>query len=574
MILGILGACRKDGPKNDPITYGNSYELRISTNKARYQLGETVQFSLNQQVSNAAKIRYRHLGETISEVEWTGKQWTWQAPASDFTGYLVDLYQTKDGKEQVLASVAVDVSSDWTRFPRYGFLTNFGNLTNDQVKAQIEYLNRHHINGIQYYDWLYKHHWPLAGTAAAPQSVWTEIANKEVYLQTLKNYIAAASNSGMQSMFYNLAFGALNDASADGVKDEWYVFKDVSHNIRDRHDLPQPFFKSDIEVLDAGNEQWQQYLAARNADVYATLDFDGYHVDALGDRGTLYNYAGSRIDQAGTFKPFLLAMKNAAPQKRLVMNAVNQYGQEGSIAEAPVDFLYTEVWGPNDYFSDLASVLQNNQLWGGGDKASVLAAYVNYQKADNPGYFNTPAVLLADAVIFAFGGAHLELGEHMLGKEYFPNNNLQMTDELKKSLIRYYDFLVAYENLLRDGGSFNQPAVTCTNGKLTTAPWPASPGVVAVQGKKWNKRQVIHLFNFSQANSLRWRDTDGTQAKPDWVEGATISIAASPSVKKVWMASPDHQNAVAIQLPFTQTGNTVTCTIPSLLYWDMLVLEY
>lgn len=71
---------------------------------------------------------------------------------------------------------------------------------------------------------------------------------------------------------------------------------------------------------------------------------------------------------------------------------------------------------------------------------------MNYDLANNKGYFNTPSVLMTNSVIFAFGGAHLELGEHMLGKEYFPNNNLSMKDDLKNSLVNYYDFLVAYQN--------------------------------------------------------------------------------------------------------------------------------
>ena len=49
---------------------------------------------------------------------------------------------------------------------------------------------------------------------------------------------------------------------------------------------------------------------------------------------------------------------------------------------------------------------------------------MNYNKADNRGEFNTPGVLLTDAVMFALGGSHLELGgDHMLCKEYFPNEN-------------------------------------------------------------------------------------------------------------------------------------------------------
>ncbi len=78
---------------------------------------------------------------------------------------------------------------------------------------------------------------------------------------------------------------------------------------------------------------------------------------------------------------------------------------------------------------------------------------MDYNLASSKGYFNTPGVLLTDAVIFSFGGAHLEMGDHMLCKEYFPNSNLQMKPELQAAIVHYYDFLTAYQNLLRDGGA-------------------------------------------------------------------------------------------------------------------------
>ena len=575
MLTGFaITGCRRDEPGNDPFTYGSSFSLTIYTDKAMYGPGDQVKFSLNKPLAGDISIRYRHLGETVATDKLSGTSWSWTAPATDYTGYLVDLYEMVDGKEEIHASIGVDVSSGWAKFPRYGFLTNFGNVGSDDIPKVITDLSRHHINGLQYYDWQYKHHWPLAGMGAAPQSSWKEISNKDVYLSTLKEYISKGHERNIRSMFYNLAFGALDDAAADGVAEEWYAYKDASHGTKDRHDLPQPFFKSDIYVLDAGNTGWQQYIAEKNKDVYTALDFDGYHVDALGDRGNLYTFDGQPIDQAATFKPFLQAMKAASPSKSLVMNAVNQYGQQAAISQSPVDFLYTEVWAPNERFEDLANIIRNNDFYGSNTKRSVLAAYINYAKADNPGYFNTPAVLLADAVIFAFGGAHLELGEHMLGKEYFPNNNLQMTDELKASLLRYYDFLVAYENLLRDGGVFDQPLLSCTNGKLSLQQWPAATGKVAMQGKTIGSRQVIHLFNFTNAGSLNWRDSDGTQVKPSVIENAGMQLTATGPVKKLWLASPDMQQGIAVPVAFTQQGNTVSFTLPSLQYWDMIVLEY
>lgn len=568
----LLAGCKKDKPSNDPITYGSSFALNLFSEKAVYKPGETARFSINRNLQGDWKVRLRHLNALILEQPVSGNSVSIAMPTQDFKGYLVELVEIKEGKEIIQASIGVDVSSDWHRFPRYGFLSKFGVIRETEMEKTIEQLTRHHINGLQFYDWQYKHHQPLAVTGALPMQSWTDIANKEVVLKTVQTYIELAHDKGMKTMFYNLAFGALKDAAADGVQEEWYLFKDANRREKDKHVLPQPFFKSDIFLTDAGNTEWQNYLINQNKQVYQALDFDGYHVDALGDRGRLFNYNGEPVNQAADFSSFLTAMKNAAPAKKLVMNAVNQYGQRESIASAPVDFLYTEVWHPNETYADLATILGNNYFLSDG-KPTVLAAYMNYTLSDNPGYFNTPGLLLTDAIIFALGGAHLELGEHVLSKEYFPHTNLQVRDELRIALIKYYDFMVAYENLLRDGGEWNELSVVCTNQKMTINLWPPVTGNVSLLSKKIEGRQVFHLLNFNKAIDLNWRDTYGLQRKPDLVENAILRCTVQQKVTKVWVASPDHFQCAPQELSFVQEGNELVFTLPSLLYWNMIVIE-
>jgi dextranase len=566
-------ACKKNYPKNNPIVTGESYGISMRTDKVSYQPGEAVTFTIDKTIPGA-KIRYRHLDETISETDLSGTSWNWTPTATDYTGYLVDVFGEAEGTEKIYGSVAVDVSTDWARFPRYGFLSKFGQLSNADMDGVIDNLARHHINGIQFQDWHFKHHMLLAGTVASPQTTWKDIANRDNYLSTVKGYIGKAHALNVKTMFYNLGFGALSDAAADGVHEEWYVFKDNVHTSKDVHSLPKPPFKSDIFLLDPSNTSWQQYIGSRNNDVYQVFDFDGFHADQLGDRGNLYRYDGSPLNLANTFKPFLQAMKAASPNKRLLMNAVNQYGQQTGIAESPVDFLYTEVWGGNEGYKDLARIISDNNNYSNNAKNTVLAAYMNYNLANNPGFFNTPGVLLTDAVIFAFGGAHLELGEHMLGKEYFPNSNLQMKDDLKTALVKYYDFLVAYQNLLRDGGSFNSPVLSCSNGVMSLNNWPPANGKVAVAGKEFTNMQVLHLINLANAASFDWRDTNGNQPVPNTFQNAMLEFTTNKTVSKVWVASPDSRDGVATPIPFTQNGSIVTWKLPQLKYWDMIVVEY
>lgn len=198
-------------------------------------------------------------------------------------------------------------------------------------------------------------------------------------------------------------------------------------------------------------------MAERNDDVYANFAFDGYQIDQLGKRGTLYNYNGTPVNLREGYASFIEAMKQAHPDKSLVMNAVSRYGARQIGETGKVDFFYNEMWADEADFTHLKAVLYENGVYGNNQLNTVFAAYMNYNKADHRGEFNTAGILLTDAVMFALGGSHLELGgDHMLCKEYFPNDNLTMSEELKTAMVHYYDFLTSYQNLLRDGRNGEQ----------------------------------------------------------------------------------------------------------------------
>ncbi|SCY92815.1 endo-dextranase [Flavobacterium caeni] len=571
--FAIALACNNDDDAGaiyyapDPVTQ----KVELSTNKGAYMPGEAVQMKADKMYSNAM-IRYSHLGTTISEEPFTATSWTWTPPSDDFKGYMVEVYvPNSDGTNTVLGTTAVDVSSDWAKFPRYGFLSEYGNNTESERTAIIDNLTKFHINGLQFYDWMYRQHQPLAGSVSNPMPVWNDIINRDNYKTTVESYIAKAHEKNMKAMFYNLAYGVLDDYNHSLITPQMFIYKDANHNTIDFHPLAAPFI-SNIYLTNPANTDWQNYLAQQNNDVYQVFDFDGYHIDQLGDRGNVYNYGGTGVDLKNTFAPFIAAMKTAHPNKHLLFNAVNQFGQQ-QMANESLDFLYSEVWSPNEGFKDLTKILSDNATYSNNTKNTVLAAYMNYNKANGQGVFNTPGVLLADAVIFAFGGSHLELGEHMLAKEYFPNKNLSMTAELKSSLAEYYDFLVAYQNLLRDGGAFNEPVVSTGDGKINVGSWPPSMGKVSVVGKQVGAKQVVHLLNFTNANSLNWRDTDGNQNTPTDIKQAVVNIKVNGTVNKVWYASPDTNGGAAVALTYTQNGNSINLKIPFLKYWGMIVIE-
>ena len=545
-------------------------EVVLKTDKAKYAPGDIVTFT-SDKILSGFTVRYKHLNNVIKEEPMSGKTWTWTAPAADYKGYMIEIYKVTDNIENIAGTIAVDVSSDWTKFPRYGFLSEFGNVSDAQINGHLDFLKDFHINAIQYYDWLNKHHAPLKMNGSLPATSWVDIANRSISFNTVKNYIDQGHNKNIASMFYNLLYGAWNDYATDGVSPEWLIYNNNSHTNVNKH--PLPGWLSDIYVTNPGNTNWQNYIFDKTTLVYNNLNFDGWHLDQLGDRGTVYDYNGNTVQINQTFTPFLQNLKAKFPNKKMVLNAVNQYGQS-NILDSGVDIAYTEVWDPNNTYKSLADIIKYNNSLSNDQVNTVLAAYMNYDKANSAGFFNTPGVLFTDAVIFAFGGSHLELGEHMLAKEYFPNNNLQMSGELKSRLLKYYDFMVAYENILREGGTFNSPVVNSGDGQLNLKNWPPAASTVSVIGKSLANKQILHLINFSNTSNLNWRDTNGEQTVPQAKKNFTLNLANTNPVSKVWYASPDLDGGASKELTFSQVGSNLVFKVPFIQYWGMIVVEY
>ncbi|WP_339289785.1 glycoside hydrolase family 66 protein [Paenibacillus sp. FSL E2-0201] len=548
----------------------------LTTDKANYKPGESVSFSL--QLSSPAPkaeliIQYRHLGEKIGsqkvKTDEGQASWSWTPPKEDYKGYMVEVFVSRDYKITDQMNIAVDVSSDWSKFPRYGYLSDFPSMGQGQVEKAIERLNRFHINGIQFYDWQYKHHDPIKTFDGKPAKEWEDIASRKISFNTVKSYINLAHSRNMRAMNYNLIFGAYEDAAKDGVSKEWGLFKDRDLTDQDKH--PLPGWISDIMLYDPSNPEWQSYLIAKEKGVLEHLPFDGWHVDQLGDRGTLYNSEGQIVKLPQAYVSFLKAAKKELDVD-YVMNAVDQYGQGLLAALAPVDFLYTEVWSYPEY-GDLKEVIDSNNRAGRNKLNTVLAAYMNYEHSKSgQGMFNTPGVLLTDAVIFASGGSHLELGENMLSNEYFPNKNLSVPPELEAQLIRYYDFLTAYQNILRDGLK-NLELKVSGSADVEIKPQPE-------QGRIWSftkhkaDTDIIHFINFIGATTMEWKDNQAEQAEPPELEKVDVVFPAKRKVSKVMFASPDYYQGSPIILKFEQKDGNVFLQLPKLKYWDLITVEY
>lgn len=143
--------------------------MELATDKACYLPGEMVHLTASGTPPSALFIRYRHGAQILAEVPYAevvkAGRWSWRPPRRNFQGYLVEVYTRSAECELVVATIAVDVSSDWRRFPRYGFVADFDDggdpaAKRTRIAEEMAFLNRCHINGVQFQDWQWKHHYP------------------------------------------------------------------------------------------------------------------------------------------------------------------------------------------------------------------------------------------------------------------------------------------------------------------------------------------------------------------------------------------------------------------------------
>ncbi|WP_412677667.1 glycoside hydrolase family 66 protein [Bacillus swezeyi] len=92
--------------------------------------------------------------------------------------------------------------------------------------------------------------------------------------------------------------------------------------------------------------------------------------------------------------------------------------------------------------------------------------------------------------------------------------------------------------------------------------------------KQKEKKKITHLINFLDAKTMEWRDSNASQPAPFKRTNLDFTLKEETKINRMWLASPDIQSSIPIEVPFEQNGKEASFTLPSLTYWDMLVIKY
>ncbi len=431
------------------------------------------------------------------------------------------------------ATTAFDILDDWTVFPRYGFLCDFFPNRED-IEGTLKDLLRFHINGLQYYDWQYRH-----DQLISPKESYLDPLGRELSLNTIKEFLQQCEKYGIKSMPYMAVYAA--SLAFWNEHPEWALY--------DPECKPY-YFEDFLGIMNPSpNSPWTEHIKNECDQVLSKLGFDGIHIDQYGEPREGQDAGGNIVDLPTAFQSFINDLKSNHPTGSIVFNAVKNWPIE-SLAESQQDFMYIEIWPPNTSYLELGEIVSRARILS-GEKPVVIAAYIPSNHEAN--------VRLADAVIFANGGTRIELGEgkRLLTDPYFPNHE-SLSLDLENALLNYHDFIVSYGDIIGPSQKRSQDI-----------PISAPAGIVSTCCIKEGLISIC-LINQTGIKKPQW---DQVHSEPEVQKDIEIEITTPWIISGVHWGSPDQSDWRLGPIEWAQVTSICRVKIPRLEYWGTLVLS-
>lgn len=563
----------------------SSIKLDIIPGKAQFRPGEPLRFELR-----AAGLAGGHTcrwtiydlekpirrGET--RIEDGGQDWVAAnivaEPIAEGSGaYGLAITLEMPSGEELSAETAFDVAEHLREAPRYGFLSDFAPEELGKLE-DVEFLNKHHINLVQFYDWMYRHDRLLADT-----DEFVDPLGRRISFRVVREKIAALRERGIASMAYAAVYGSLPDYAAEHPEELLY------QNDGRPHTLGNYFHIMDISEDSA----WTDHIIREFGQAIDAFGFDGLQLDQYGFPKRAIRKRGGRTEFVSLKELYLrfinLTRERLGDDVVLIYNNVSNYPTH-TTASSGLDAMYIEVWDPESRFRDMKKVIDNARRWSG--KQVVIAAYL---PAFHPEHPAEPAeaeagAVLAMATIFASGGYHILLGEErtLLADSYFPKYGA-IGERFGETMRCYYDFIVMYRNLLFDL-EFDDVSMTFTGGINSDVVFAKEGIVLEPSGDKdtvWTfvKEKpgwiVLQAINLVGIDNDYWKKPKSQAPTP--VENIEIKVETCESIEGIWWATPDGGTILPKPLAYDQEprggefGIYARFTLPRLDCWSLVYIK-
>lgn len=609
--------------------YGGENAIINFTIKSLSDEKQTARYQLEAQTPFGDPVVIADSSVTLEPLTTTEFSTSWNLP-NDNIGYLLTLRVYDNNNVLMsLSTNGLDVVDSWTQHPRYGALTNFTQSTQtskDSIEQDIDTLNKFHINATMYYDAYFRPQNPLPGNTF---NTWI---GDEINTDLIRKGIDCNHSRGQNAMLYdmiNATTGTPSDNDTNmtnhtlfgdtitrqdgtkGIASKMGVYRtskvitgqaagtfdgkgeqatfNMLGDFNDRNDVDHKV----QYYYNPASRDWQAYIGEILINAIDDYGFDGWQGDTIGNiNGAIYENrdTGQTFNTSGTYDQFVNYQKQRwFASKCFGMNTVNYDGQD-AINKSSADFNYSEIWQDSySKYIDLANLIEkvNNT----SSHPLIMPAYLYqkwYKSGGVPSHFLDDAVLLRDAVIFAHGGAPMELADngYQLPTEYYPdtrkNYKIMMTNALgdpdNGKLRKMYNFVCAYSNLLYGLKMINNQVAVFNEMQYDISSSNADTNKVYAFAKSNGDVETINLINMMGVSDSDWQINNANDEN-----SKRIVMQSNLTIKyytdkrgKLYHASFDN-SGIRQELKYNENsdsnGRYITFTIPTLETWDLIYMN-
>jgi dextranase len=521
--------------------------------RSSFRSGDPVAIEVECSGSDAAfegRISIWHLGQHVADVGAT-EAGVHIMPLLADGSYGVEL--EIDGK--TVARTAVEVTDDHRARLRYGFVASYA--PDKDVHATARLARRLHLNGIQFYDWAYRHANLMGGG-----EVYEDALKQPISLATVRNLVEAYREVGTDSIGYAAVY-AVGPEEWDGWKDHALLRPNG-----------EPFALGDfLFIVDPATPVWLEHFRKDLARSRDDVGFDGFHLDQYGYPKFASTPDGTAVDVAESFARLIDEVRAELPEARLVFNNVNDF-PTWRTADLPQDAVYIEPWAPNDTLQSLADLARRGRASSAGQPV-VLAAYQHiYDSVSAPEGDRSTALTMA--TLFSHGATQLLAGEEgrLLVDPYYVRNHPAAPETLAL-LTRWYDFLVEHDALLMapEINEVTSSYVGGYNADLDVNFSAAEVTSTAVGEAVWRRVTstshglVVHLINLCGQSETLWDASRAPALSPG--QGELRFRRVHGRVPQVRAADPDG-SARLMDVPVRLDGDDAVAELPPLNVWQVI----
>jgi dextranase len=447
---------------------------------------------------------------------------------------------------------------------RYGFLSDFSE-GDERNSGAVDWLNKLHINYVQYYDWMYRH-----DDLIPPAPVFEDMLGRRLSARTVQARMAQASAYGMKSIAYGAIYGAGNDfAERHG---QWRLY-DLKHQAIGFLDF--------LSIMNVNrNSGWHDHIIAEYGKAI-TFGFDGIHMDTYGFPKDAFDHDGNELDLADDFGQLIddakADLEKLDPDVKLIFNNVGNWPVE-SVANRRQEAIYIEVWDPYSTYRAIVEIISHARACN-QNKQIILAAYLlPFNERSGEEEFN--ALFILTAVITVMGATHLIHGEQrgIITEGYYARYFHNEDEDHANAIRGYYDHITYLSHLWSEPSlvDVSHTHLLGDNREYAVDADFVSPdpdvGKVWINIRENGRMKFINFVNLTGSEDATWnRGKRVCDSEP-----FTLRIRMNRMVSRITLSTPDQRQILVQELEYhvedTEFGPYAVVSIPAVHIWSTLMV--